>query len=197
MKDTTAPDNQTDTAAGGWRGADYQVMVRGADSGSGLNDVQWRVNGGAITSGASPLQAVVTGNGIQTLETRVRDVAGNASAWRSETIRIDKVMPTNTTTAPLPSNPNPYSVSVTGTDADSGINYDGKKLRLSLICCTMNVPPPHLSFRAKRFGSGLSWELSRSEKSATHHGRSIDSVFDIVNLSAGSYQVAISPRQVP
>ena len=121
--DTTAPDNQTDTAAGGWRGADYQVMVRGADSGSGLNDVQWRVNGGAITSGASPLQAVVTGNGVQTLETRVRDVAGNASAWRSETIRIDKVMPTNTTTAPLPSNPNPYSVSVTGTDADSGIDY--------------------------------------------------------------------------
>ncbi|HET8756535.1 MAG TPA: Ig-like domain repeat protein [Solirubrobacteraceae bacterium] len=119
--DTTAPDNQTDTAGSGWRAADYSVMVRGADSGSGLNDVQWRVNGGAITSGASPLQAVVTGTGIQTLETRVRDVAGNASAWRSETIRIDKVLPTNTTTAPLASNPNPYSVAVTGTDADSGI----------------------------------------------------------------------------
>jgi hypothetical protein len=121
--DTTAPDNQTDTASGSWRAADYAVLVRGADSGSGLNDVQWRVNGGAITSGASPLQAVVTGNGVQTLETRVRDVAGNASAWRSETIRIDKVLPTNTTTAPTGPVANPYTVSVTGTDADSGIAY--------------------------------------------------------------------------
>ncbi|HEX5618471.1 MAG TPA: Ig-like domain repeat protein [Solirubrobacteraceae bacterium] len=119
--DTTAPDNQTDTAGSGWRAADYSVMVRGADSGSGLNDVQWRVNGGAITTGASPQQAIVTGNGDQIFETRVRDVAGNASAWRVEHVRIDKVLPTNTTTAPLPSNPNPYSVTVTGTDADSGI----------------------------------------------------------------------------
>jgi len=121
--DTTAPDNQTDTNDGSWRAADYSVMVRGADSGSGLNDVQWRVDGGAITSGASPLQAVVTGTGDHVFETRVRDVAGNASAWRTEHIRIDKVAPVNTTTAPLASNPNPYSVAVTGTDSPSGIHH--------------------------------------------------------------------------
>jgi hypothetical protein len=121
--DTTAPDNQTDTGDGSWRAADYQVMVRGADSVSGVNDVQWRVNGGAITSGASPLQAVVTGNGVQTLETRVRDVAGNASAWRSETIRIDKVAPVNTTT-PEPGSPvgNNYVVTLGGTDTPSGVD---------------------------------------------------------------------------
>ena len=96
---TTAPDNQTDTAAGGWRRADYQVMVRGADrlrsrrravAGQRRRDHEQRL----------PAQAVVTGNSVQTLETRVRDVAGNASAWRSETIRIDKVPPVNTTTEP-------------------------------------------------------------------------------------------------
>ena len=32
------------------------------------------------SSGASPLQAVVTGTGDHVFETRVRDVAGNASA---------------------------------------------------------------------------------------------------------------------
>ena len=121
--DTTAPDNQTDTNDGSWRAADYAVMVRGADSGSGLNDVQWRVDAGAITSGASPLQAVVTGTGVHTFETRVRDVAGNASTWRSETIRIDKVIPTNTTNAPSGPVANPYSVSVTGTDAHAGIHH--------------------------------------------------------------------------
>jgi hypothetical protein len=121
--DTTAPDNQTSTAGSGWRQGDYSVVVLGADSGSGVNDVQWRVNNGAISSGASGvLQALVNTNGDNVLETRVRDVAGNASAWRVEHVRIDKVLPTNTTSAPLPSNPGPdYSVAVTGTDADSGI----------------------------------------------------------------------------
>jgi Bacterial Ig-like domain len=120
--DTTAPDNQTSLAGSGWRQGDYSVLVQGADSGSGVSDVQWRVNGGAIESGPPGLQALVNTNGDNIFETRVRDVAGNASAWRVEHVRIDKVLPTNTTTAPAPSNPNPYSVAVTGTDADAGIN---------------------------------------------------------------------------
>jgi hypothetical protein len=121
--DTTAPANQTPTAPTAWRAADYAVMVSGADGGSGLNDVQWRVDGGPVTSGASPLQATVTGTGVHTFETRARDVAGNASAWRSETIRIDTLAPTNTTTAPSGPVANPYSVSVTGTDAHSGVDH--------------------------------------------------------------------------
>ena len=44
---------------GAWRTTDYAVMVPGADAGSGLNEVQWRVDAGAVTSGASPLQAIV------------------------------------------------------------------------------------------------------------------------------------------
>ena len=41
-----------------------------------------------------------TTEGTQTLETRIVDKAGNASAWRSETIRIDTTKPVNTTAAP-------------------------------------------------------------------------------------------------
>ena len=41
--------------------------------------------------------AAVATEGTQTLETRIVDKAGNASAWRSETIRVDHTKPVNTT----------------------------------------------------------------------------------------------------
>ena len=120
--DSTAPTNATPTASSAWRATDYSVMVSGADDGSGLAEVQWRVDAGPVTSGASPLQATVSGTGTHTLETRAVDVAGNASGWRSESVRIDGVPPTNTTTTPSGPVANPYTVSVTGNDAHSGIN---------------------------------------------------------------------------
>jgi Big-like domain-containing protein len=121
--DTTAPANHTPTADPGWRAAPYAVMVSGADDGSGLAQVEWRVDGGPVTAGASPTQATVSGNGTHTLETRAVDVAGNASAWRSESVRIDNVVPTNTTAAPTGPVPNPYQVAVTGTDAHAGVAH--------------------------------------------------------------------------
>ncbi len=120
--DSTAPTNQTPLASSAWRATDYSVMVSGADGGSGLAEVQWRVDAGPVTSGASPLQATVANTGTHTLETRAVDVAGNASGWRSESVRIDSVPPTNTTTSPSGPVANPYTVSVTGNDAHSGIN---------------------------------------------------------------------------
>jgi len=119
--DGTAPVNTTPTADPGWRGADYAVVLNGADSGSGLRWVEWRVDGGPVTRGAAPLQATVSGNGTHIFETRAIDAAGNASGWRSENVKIDKVDPTNTTTTPAPEVSNPYTVAVTGTDAESGL----------------------------------------------------------------------------
>jgi hypothetical protein len=122
--DTTAPANQTPPADSAWRAADYAVMVSGADGGSGLSHVEWRVNAGPTTTGASPTQATVAGTGTHTLETRAVDVAGNASTWRSEQVRIDLVTPTNTTTAaPSSPVPNPYHATVSGTDAHAGVAH--------------------------------------------------------------------------
>lgn len=122
--DTTAPENQTALADTAWRAADYAVLVKGADGGSGLAHVEWRNNGGAVTSGPSGIQADVTGTGVHSFETRAVDSAGNASAWRGETIRIDKVKPTNTTpAAPTAPVPNPYTVTLSGTDDHAGVAY--------------------------------------------------------------------------
>jgi hypothetical protein len=123
--DKTAPTNQTPIGPGAsvWIATDYAVVVSGADDGSGVQEVQWRVNGGPITSGPSGFtQATVTGTGPHTLETRVVDNAGNGT-WRSETINIDKVAPSNTTTVPASAVPTPASIAIAGTDAHSGIHH--------------------------------------------------------------------------
>ena len=100
------------------------MLVSGADGGSGLDKVEWRVDSGPATPGVSGLTtATVSGNGVHTLETRVLDVAGNASTWRSEAVQIDTVAPTNTTTAPSGPVPNPYAATITGTDADSTVDH--------------------------------------------------------------------------
>jgi hypothetical protein len=120
--DTTAPVNQTQTSNPAWQTADYSVLVTAADGGSGLAEVQWRIDAGPWLSGAFGSQANVTGTGDHTLETRAVDVAGNVSVARLDPVRIDRVTPTNTT-APAPGSPvgNPYQVAVTGTDAHAGV----------------------------------------------------------------------------
>ena len=153
--DGTAPANQTPLAGSAWRGSDYAVMVSGADDGSGLSHVEWRVDAGPVTSGASPLQATVAGAGTHTFETRAVDVAGNASSWRVESVRIDPVPPTNTTTTPGGPVANPYTVSITGNDAHSGVGHvewkiDGGSLQsgpLGSQATVMNNGPHTLETR--------------------------------------------------
>ena len=58
--------------------------------------MQWRVDGGAIQDG-SP--ALVDTDGVHTLETRAVDIAGNQSAWRPDTVRVDTTVPVNDTPA--------------------------------------------------------------------------------------------------
>jgi hypothetical protein len=121
--DATSPDNVTPTIGGtGWRTTSYSVVLNGVDSLSGIDSVRWRVDGGAEQVGTVQVEtATVSGNGIHTLQTRVKDVAGNFSGWRSETVKIDNVAPTDTTTYPASPVPNGRKVTITGTDADSGI----------------------------------------------------------------------------
>ena len=99
-------------------------MLSGADSGSGLRWLEWRVDGGPVTRGARRrLQATVSGNGTHIFETRAVDVAGNASGWRSETVKIDKVAPVNTTPTPPATVPVGYRLTLTGTDVGSDIEH--------------------------------------------------------------------------
>lgn len=118
--DPDSPTNTTPTAETAWRASPYGVKLNGTDANSGVAALQWRVNNGAINSGGlDATNAYVSGDGTHTLSTRVRDVAGNASVWRDETIRIDSVKPTDTTVVPSTVG-NGRKITISATDALSG-----------------------------------------------------------------------------
>ena len=120
--DATSPRNTTPDAAGGWTTGQYAVLLNGEDDNSGVDSVRWRVDAGVEHVGTRGVEtATVSGDGVHTLETRVRDIAGNFSNWRPETIRIDSVKPVNTTAIPAGAIANGHKIDVTGTDALSGV----------------------------------------------------------------------------
>jgi len=121
--DGSAPNNTTPTASTAWRRTQYSVTLTGNDSVSGLSKVLYSIDGQATQQGPSGLTtAVVSGAGTHVLRTWAEDVAGNQSGYRDETINIDDVPPTDTTTAPGTPVQNNYPVTLGGTDAHSGIN---------------------------------------------------------------------------
>ena len=102
--DATAPTNTTAPAPGVDVGSPYQAAVTGTDADAGVEAVEWRVDGGSVNAGDPGDLAEVSGTGTHTLETRIRDAAGNWSVWRSDTVRIDAALgdtlpPVDTTTA--------------------------------------------------------------------------------------------------
>ena len=118
--DTTLPTDSTAIASPAWRAAPTSVTVQGSDAGSGLDHMEWRLDGRPIARGASGSVVAITGDGVHSLETRALDVAGNASGWKAQTIRIDTTVPDDTTAAPAGWS-HSRTIDVTGGDATSGV----------------------------------------------------------------------------
>ena len=93
--DTTKPVNTTAAVTTPWRKTNFTTTVTGTDAtpGSGVARIEYKLDNGAVTT--TPAVSI-TAAGSHTLETRVVDVAGNASDWRIDTIGIDKTNPTLT-----------------------------------------------------------------------------------------------------
>jgi hypothetical protein len=122
--DSTAPSNLTPVADAAWRASAYGVVLDASDAGAGVDHVEYRIDGAAARSVPPGTAIQVTGSGAHTLLTRALDLAGNASAWRQDTIDIDLVAPTDTTVAPgSGAVANPYHLAIAGTDAHSGIDH--------------------------------------------------------------------------
>jgi hypothetical protein len=119
--DTTTPANTTDAVPTAWQSGRVAVELDGADAGSGLFGMEWILDGAPVQSGAAGTVVAVSADGTHTLQSRARDVAGNASAWRSDSIRIDTVKPADTTSIPATV---AYGVkaTLTGADAASGVD---------------------------------------------------------------------------
>ena len=91
--DTTKPVNTTAAVTTPWRKTNFTTTVTGTDAtpGSGVTRIEYKLDNGAVTTTPS---VSITAAGSHKLETRVVDVAGNASDWRIDTIGIDKTNPT-------------------------------------------------------------------------------------------------------
>jgi hypothetical protein len=117
--DTFAPSLTSAAAPADWQTSPISLELTGTDALSGVAGFEWQVDDGELQS-RSP--ALIETEGVQTLKTRVLDQAGNASGWRSETVRVDLTKPVNTTPAPKAAwQKTAYTVTVSGTDAISGV----------------------------------------------------------------------------
>ena len=88
--DHTAPTNTTAAPSSTWRNSDYTRTVTGVDAHSGVQRVEYQVDGGTTqTSG----NVTISGEGVHTLASRLVDNAGNISDWRTDTIGIDQTVP--------------------------------------------------------------------------------------------------------
>jgi hypothetical protein len=130
--DTVTPIDLTTIATGWLPYSSLNVNVRGTDTYSDIQSVEWRIDGGNVGSATSDRHDVtVSGDGVHTLETRVIDNAGLASAWVPRTIKLDATAPTNLTpVAPTGWRNTPYSVVLDGADALSGVASVSWKIQL-------------------------------------------------------------------
>jgi hypothetical protein len=125
--DAGLPTNTTPTVPAGWRNTPYTVTLNGTDGGSDVASVNSRVQlegqpaGAEVEGTRNVTQVTINQDGTHTLSTRVRDNAGNYSAWRDETVRIDRVLPTDGTTYPAAPVGNRHVVTFSPQDDRSGV----------------------------------------------------------------------------
>ena len=95
--DTVTPTDTTSVSSGWLPLTNIDVTLQGTDAHSGIGRVEWKLDGVADGFTGTTKVVNVAGNGEHVLETRVIDVAGNASAWVPRTIRLDSTAPDNLT----------------------------------------------------------------------------------------------------
>ncbi len=158
--DATAPTNLTPVAPTGWRNTSYAVVLDGADALSGVASVSWKVQlqgqaeGGENVGSAGHETATINQDGAHLLSTRVRDIGGTVSQWRTETIQIDRVLPTDQTTYPSAPVANRTVITFNGQDDRSGVaavewKLDGGLVRTNPSATITGDGPHQLDVRVR------------------------------------------------
>ena len=119
--DVTKPADTTNSGTTAWRQTTASVTVSASDAHSGIDHVEYKIDGGVVHSVANSTPVAISGDGAHTLSVRGIDVAGNVGDWSDHTIRVDTVQPTDETSAPAGWQTAPLGVTVTGSDAHSGV----------------------------------------------------------------------------
>lgn len=138
----TAPDG-----AHGWHTTDVIVLLSGADTTSGIDPASFRyqLNNGDWHDGAN---LTVAGDGVHTVHTEVRDMAGNVGT-RAITISLDKTPPVISHILPNPDGLNGWFVThpiipLAALDDLSGLEPGSLRYRLNSLDWTVSESAPLL-----------------------------------------------------
>ncbi len=121
--DTTAPTTTLTIPAAnaaGWYTTRPSFTLAATDNtgGSGVASSEYRIDGGAWTPYTAAVS--VTGEGTKVIDYRSKDVAGNTETFKSQTVKIDTVIPTVSAVEAGPAG-GPKTLTLTATDATSGV----------------------------------------------------------------------------
>ena len=124
--DTTPPALSTSTSGtlgnSGWYVSDATTIITATDSTSDIDYIEYKQNSADWKKGTS----VLSNDGINTITTRVYDLAGN-SATQSLEVKVDTVAPTVMPVVPTPTGLDnwfvsvPVEISAVGSDVTSGL----------------------------------------------------------------------------
>jgi hypothetical protein len=92
--DRTAPKTTASSVSSNWYKGNVSLKLTASDSWSGVSKTEYKVNTGQWTTYKSPI--TISSNGINTVEYRSIDNAGNVEAIKTATVKVDKTAPTLT-----------------------------------------------------------------------------------------------------
>ena len=117
---TAAPTAPNGTA--GWYTSDVNVTLAGNDgaNGSGVDRIEYKVNGGAFATYTAPIALTTTGTHV--IEYRSIDKNNNIEATKTTTVKVDKAAPTSTATLEPATTPSlgPVTLTLAATDQAAG-----------------------------------------------------------------------------
>ena len=114
------PADSTDSGTAARGTGRHQRRGPGSDPTSGLDHVEWQLDGGSVHIETNGTNVPIAGDGAHVFRTRAVDVAGNPSAWTDHrSASTPSRRPTHRRTAGWRTGP--LHVSVVGSDAHSGI----------------------------------------------------------------------------
>ena len=119
--DLDLPFDSTDSGTVAWRPTATSVLITASDPTSGINHVEWQLDGGSVHVETNGTTVPIAGDGAHVFRTRAVDNAGNTSVWIDHTVRVDTVNPTDDTAAPSGWQTGPLQVAIAGSDAHSGV----------------------------------------------------------------------------
>ena len=169
---TSNKTNTTPVAPTAWRNTPYSVVLNGTDGLSGVASVNHTIQldgepeGDEHEGTRNVTRVDLEDDGEHILRTRVKDNAGNYSAWRAETIRIDRVAPTDDTVYPSAPVGNRHIVTFDPNDDRSGVAGVEWKLEDGVVKTT---PTARITGEGEHTLSVRVQDLAGNWSAWTHH----------------------------